>query len=459
MHKQDDKKKRTRSLLKDVKVDEVSFVGRGANQGAVQSLLKTEEDPAEVGKRLFAEVMRDSRASEEAQELLGDMMEATGFLRTSLAEVMEDPRIESRSDMLRQSVAEFSAAMASMIDNAQLTKEFTMIFNKAEGGKTDGGKVYPAGDYAYAPDKSKPSTWKLRLTSTPGGDPDPHIVGAAIAALGPAGFRGQKVEVPAQDRAGVIARVRAAWKKANPDKGADAMPSILKDVNEEEDEMSKEQIDSLNKKVDDLTARLAKSELRASMTDEHRGHYDSLQGDAQEAFGKAAPAERDAALAKARSADETVTIEGETVRKSDVGDATFRILKKQQERIDKEARTAEAERSARVQKELEAEAEGLWPNLTGTPAEKAEMLKGIKALPEAAREAQMKMMKSADEAMAKQFKELGQSGQGDDSGAAAKLDKMAKELSAKENITIAKAYSKVLETPEGSKLYAESLEK
>jgi hypothetical protein len=459
MHKQQNDKKRTRSLLKDVKVVEVSFVGRGANQGAVQSLLKTEEDPAEVGKRLFAEVMRDSHASEEAQKLLRDMMEATGFLRASLAEVMEDPRIESRSDMLRQSVAEFSAAMASMIDNAQLTKEFKTFFNKAEGGKTDGGKVYPAGDYAYVPNKEKPSTWKLRLTATPGGGPDPHIVGAAIAALGPAGFRGQKVEIPAQDRVGVIARVRAAWKKVHPDEGVDAMPSILKDGNKEANKMNEEQIDSLNKKVDDLTARLAKSELRASMTDEHRAYYDSLQGDAQEAFGKAAPDERDAIVAKVKSADETVTIEGETVRKSDVGDATFRILKKQQERIDKEARAAEAERSARVQKELEAEAEGLWPNLVGTSVEKAEMLKGIKAMPEAAREAQLKMMKAADEAMAKQFKEIGQGGQGDDSGAAAKLEKMAKELADKENISIAKAYSKVLETPEGSKLYTESLEK
>lgn len=98
--------------------------------------------------------------------------------------------------------------------------------------KAEGGKNFPASDYAYVPDATKPSTWKLRLTATPGGDPDPGIVGAAAAALGP-GFRGQKVEIPDADLAGVKAKVRAAWKKANPDKSADEMPDAIKEASAE----------------------------------------------------------------------------------------------------------------------------------------------------------------------------------------------------------------------------------
>ncbi len=49
--------------------------------------------------------------------------------------------------------------------------------------KTENGDCYPAGDYAFVPDPELPSTWKLRLTSSPGGDPDAGIVGAAVAAL------------------------------------------------------------------------------------------------------------------------------------------------------------------------------------------------------------------------------------------------------------------------------------
>ncbi len=93
--------------------------------------------------------------------------------------------------------------------------------------KTEDGKEFPASDFAYTPDLDKPSTWKLRLTSTPGADPDPTIVGAAVAALGK-GFRGKKVEIPEDDRPGVIRKVAAAWKKANPDKDEKDMPEVLK---------------------------------------------------------------------------------------------------------------------------------------------------------------------------------------------------------------------------------------
>lgn len=93
---------------------------------------------------------------------------------------------------------------------------------KSEGSNGD----FPASDYAYVPDSNMSSTWKLRLTSTPGGDPDSGIVGAAVAALG-AGFRGNKVDIPAADLPSVKAKVKAAWVKANPDKGEEDMPSVI----------------------------------------------------------------------------------------------------------------------------------------------------------------------------------------------------------------------------------------
>lgn len=93
--------------------------------------------------------------------------------------------------------------------------------------KTEDGVAFPASDYAYVPDPETPSTWKLRLTKTPGGTPDAGIVGAAAAALGP-GYRGQKVEIPEADLAKVKARVRAAWKQANPDKRPTEMPEALR---------------------------------------------------------------------------------------------------------------------------------------------------------------------------------------------------------------------------------------
>lgn len=107
-----------------------------------------------------------------------------------------------------------------------LTKEEQDEFTKAIHGKTQGGVTYPKSDFAYTPD-DVPSHWKLRLTKTPGGNPDPGIVGAAVAALGK-GFRGNKVSIPSSDMPSVKAKVLAAWKKANPDKGGEELPNVLK---------------------------------------------------------------------------------------------------------------------------------------------------------------------------------------------------------------------------------------
>ena len=109
----------------------------------------------------------------------------------------------------------------------ELTQAIILAADKAT--KTEDGKAFPASDYAYVPDASKPSTWKLRLTSTPGGKPDARIVGAAVAALGK-GFRGQKVQIPSAALAGVKAKVRAAWRKANPDKKAADIPAAIKEA-------------------------------------------------------------------------------------------------------------------------------------------------------------------------------------------------------------------------------------
>jgi hypothetical protein len=92
--------------------------------------------------------------------------------------------------------------------------------------KTENGKAFPAKDYAYVPDADMPSTWKLRLTSTPGGSPDPQIVGAALAALGK-GFRGNKVQIPEADLARVKMKVKAAWLKANPEKSKEDIPAVV----------------------------------------------------------------------------------------------------------------------------------------------------------------------------------------------------------------------------------------
>lgn len=105
--------------------------------------------------------------------------------------------------------------------------------------KTDGGAAYPAAAYAYVPDPEKPSTWKLRLWETPTEKETAAQVGRAIAAIGK-GFRGQKVQLPADAVKGVKAKIRAAWKRTNPGKKEAEMPAVLRNTRNEQ--MEKEAI-------------------------------------------------------------------------------------------------------------------------------------------------------------------------------------------------------------------------
>lgn len=77
----------------------------------------------------------------------------------------------------------------------------------------------PASGWAYVPDPEKTSTWKLNIS-------DSTHTSAAVAALG-AGYRGNKVQIPEEDLAGVKRKVKAAYKKFFPDNDT---PEILKSV-------------------------------------------------------------------------------------------------------------------------------------------------------------------------------------------------------------------------------------
>lgn len=95
---------------------------------------------------------------------------------------------------------------------------------KETPAKTENGKQYPAEAFAYAPDPENPSTWKLRLWENPQDKVTPAQVGRAVAALGP-GYRGQKVQIPADALDEVKRKVASAYLDVNPDK---ELPSILK---------------------------------------------------------------------------------------------------------------------------------------------------------------------------------------------------------------------------------------
>lgn len=96
--------------------------------------------------------------------------------------------------------------------------------------KTEDGMAFPAEAYAYVPDPQSPSTWKLRLWEDTEKKETPRQVGMAVAAFSPGGFRGNRVQIPPADVAKVKARIRAAWRRVNPDRDPDEMPDYIKEA-------------------------------------------------------------------------------------------------------------------------------------------------------------------------------------------------------------------------------------
>lgn len=102
-------------------------------------------------------------------------------------------------------------------------------FDTEKATKREDGEDFPPEAFAYTPDLESPSTWKLRLWDSLAERETRTQVGAALAALGPGGFRGNRVEIPAEDLPGVKAKVLAAWRTAW---GEDAgeIPDVLKET-------------------------------------------------------------------------------------------------------------------------------------------------------------------------------------------------------------------------------------
>src|SRR5260221_4986638 len=114
----------------------------------------------------------------------------------------------------------------------------------ADATKTEDGVAFPKEAYAYAPG-DEPSAWKVRLWETPDKKETPRQVGMAIAAMGK-GFRGNRAQEPEADRAAVVARIRAAYRKANgKDMPAEMLHSLEAGEDVAEDLFGYEQLSSV----------------------------------------------------------------------------------------------------------------------------------------------------------------------------------------------------------------------
>lgn len=196
-------------------------------------------------------------------------------------------------------------------------------------------------------------------------------------------------------------------------------------------------------------AELAKYKALAELSDVQKAHYNTLPEAEQSVYLAMSADDRDAVAKAAGSNDEQfTTVEGATVVKSKVGAELYAVMKSQNEQIAKLRNEADM---TRLQKQAETD----LAHLPGTPLLKAQVLKSVEAMPQAARDALTAMLKAGDAACAPGFKPAAAQG-GEEMSAADRLEKMADSYAAEHKVTKTAAYQAVLNTDEGRKLYKEA---
>lgn len=157
-----------------------------------------------------------------------------------------------------------------------------------------------------------------------------------------------------------------------------------------------------------LKAALAEKELlrkKADMTVEEKTFVkaENMTPEEESAFMEEEEEKRKkkmAAFVSKRQSDESITVEGVVIKKSDVGDASFHVMKSQQEALQKAKDDNEI---IRLEKRVNDE----FPLVAGTVADKAAVLKALATAPQNVRTAAEAIFKSANEMAGSAFTSLG----------------------------------------------------
>lgn len=224
----------------------------------------------------------------------------------------------------------------------------------------------------------------------------------------------------------------------------------VKAATEKEDVMTPEQI-----------ARMDSLEKLAGMTDAQKAHLAKLSGDDKTAFLDADYAKREeiikaAAVVKADEDPVVYTAKDGTVYLKSDGAAAVKTAKS----MDLVMATVAKVADAGVDAQAEAIAKTDMAHLGMPHAEKVAMAKGILNMPPVARDAQLAALKKTAETLAPIFKAFGSMATTDEVNVERpvdKLDSLAKAAAKESGETYHAAYAKVLKTPEGKQLYAESV--
>lgn len=186
------------------------------------------------------------------------------------------------------------------------------------------------------------------------------------------------------------------------------------------------QINTLTKTVAELTEAKAEADEMAKAAKEDADRLEKALSELSEdelTFYKAFPSkdkkeeflemseeDRKKSMKVAKSNDEEITVEGQVIRKSLVGEASFKILKAQAERIAKNEKDISDEIAKRETVELRKRADDEFKHVPGTVEERADMLRAIGKMDEKVRKSFEAVFTSAEKLSKAGFDRIGSGG-------------------------------------------------
>jgi hypothetical protein len=166
----------------------------------------------------------DDLAPDALMELSDSLQTLTYIVRSIVSNISGDMSLDDSAKFAKiqkewAKYVELASGLMSEYGTENKSKSLALVVKDwasnllNKDGKTEGGVVFPASDFAFVPDKKKPSTWKLRIAEGKPGNVTIAQLGRAAAAFSSGGFRGNKVELPAGAVAAAKRKIRAAYKR------------------------------------------------------------------------------------------------------------------------------------------------------------------------------------------------------------------------------------------------------
>lgn len=146
-----------------------------------------------------------------AQEQADKIWNLNGVFRRIIDNIVYSMDVKDKVAALSSAVEDYAGRLKQLSSDTVDEMKAAMGFKKAQV-KQENGMDFYAKDYAFVPNPELPSTWKLRLSESPGKITVAQL-GRAAAALSPGGFRGNRVEIPASALSAIKRRIRYEYQK------------------------------------------------------------------------------------------------------------------------------------------------------------------------------------------------------------------------------------------------------